>query len=78
MDIFFDIQERKDHLFGNFLLVGKQDMNNFRCTGLKSFLGRDLTKFIHLREYDKYTIKIVDTWHTTVDKYWLMGLSLFL
>ena len=78
VDIFFDIQERKDYLFGNFLLVGKQYMNNFRCTGLKSFLGRDLTKFIHLREYDKYTIQIVDTWHTTVDKYCLMGLSLFL
>ena len=78
MDIFFDIQERKDYLFGNFLLVGKQYMNNFRCTGLKSFLGRDLTKFIHLRDYHKYVRKIVDTWHTTADKYCLMGLSLFL
>ena len=38
VDIFFGIQERKDYLFGNFLLVGKQYTYNFRCTGLKSFL----------------------------------------
>lgn len=44
MDIFFDIQERKDYLFGNFLLVGKQYMNNFRCTGLESFLGKRLNE----------------------------------